>query len=77
MQGSDMTKIITFAVYSYILIGISFILLLIYAFNQRALFRYRLVWLLIAAAIPLISSMAYMFQWTPIDNLDFSAIAGN
>lgn len=67
--------VITFAVYSYILIGLSFVLLLIYAFNQRALFRHRIVWLLIAAVIPLISSMAYMFKWTPIDNLDFSAIA--
>ncbi|MCE5223436.1 PAS domain S-box protein [bacterium] len=67
--------LITFAVYSYILVGISFFLLLIYAYNQRSLFRYRIIWLMLAALIPLISSMAYLFNWTSIDNLDFSAVA--
>ena len=67
--------VIAFAIYSYLLVGISFFLLLSHAFHQKSLFRNRLIWLFLAALIPLISSVLYIFQLTPIDNLDLSAIA--
>lgn len=63
------------AIYSYILIIAGIVMFLVDTFNQKSIFRKRLLWLLFAGSVPLIASMAYLFNWTPIHSIDYSAIA--